>query len=772
MNDQGDGSGLSMGGSTNFRNVVYHLDVDGVGARWGVRHVNFDEHLGQRYVCSIVAACDRAPSARELLEKEVHLHIERGATQRTIHGIVRHADVIKEAEGASVTLEVVPALWLLSQNVRSRVFTDKSVPEVVKAIYEERLGGSQRTIRDELTRSYPTHELLVQYRESDLNFIQRRLEEEGIFFYFTHDGEREEMVLADTNSTLSVHEGGALAWARGADVTSGEGVIEANHREDVGSTDVVLQQFDWTRPKDPARAEKTGRGRTRPPLEIYDHEGVALLHGYSPDDRRYRENDAAEQARMRAEELDLGRRSWALETTAVGLRAGQLLEVVGCPGEMDGRYVVVSVIGNGSATEGSSGTYANTLEVVPYDVPFRPARSTPRPVVAGLESAIVVGPAGQEIHTDEHGRVRIRFPWDREHGDGEPSLSSCWIRVVHPWAGAGFGALFLPRIGMEVAVSFMGGDPDRPIVIGCLYNGPNVVPTDPLPDRKTQSTIRTKSSLHSDGFNELRFEDDAGHEEIYVHAQRDFRKEVLHDRDIDVGNDERIHIHQDRRAEVDGKEHVEVHGTRRKIQHRGERETFHSTLHSKYNGDRTELQKGHTTYREGIFGKHHASYDLEGGEGFAHVVSYAGGSGVNILLEGQSHSFTELNGTGQWAAWSPGDESFLTLKPTDGLVGIKATERVALKTTDETANVELNPGVIEAKADIVEIEATAMIKIAVGANEILITNDGITLRAGGSVLNVNPGFISALSTMVSITASALTSVAAPVVSRGGKPLWD
>jgi type VI secretion system secreted protein VgrG len=153
-----------------------------------VRHVDFEEHLGRRYVCSIVAACDRAPSPRELLEQEVHLHIERGAAQRTIHGIVRQADVFKEAEGASVTLEVVPALWLLSQNVRSRVFTDKSVPEVVKTIYEERLGGSQRTIRDELTRSYPTHEILVQYRESDLNFIQRRLEEEGIFFYFAHDG--------------------------------------------------------------------------------------------------------------------------------------------------------------------------------------------------------------------------------------------------------------------------------------------------------------------------------------------------------------------------------------------------------------------------------------------------------------------------------------------------------------------------------------------------------------------------------------------------------
>ena len=286
---------------------------------------------------------------------------------------------------------------------------------------------------------------------------------------------------------------------------------EATRREDLGATDVVLQQFDWTRPKEPARAEKTGRGQTRPPLEIYDHEGVAVLHRYSSEDRHYRENDAAEQARMRAEELDLGRRSWALETTAVGVRAGQLLEIVGCPDEMDGRYVVVNVVGSGSATEGSSGTYQNTLGVVPYDVPFRPARSTPRPVVAGLESAIVVGPAGQEIHTDEHGRVRIRFPWDREHGDGEPSLSSCWIRVVQAWAGAGFGALFLPRIGMEVAVSFMGGDPDRPIVIGCLYNGPNVVPTDaPASEARVDYVWDGDALLHEAS--------SAGPRVAYVHA--------------------------------------------------------------------------------------------------------------------------------------------------------------------------------------------------------------------------------------------------------------
>jgi type VI secretion system secreted protein VgrG len=215
---------------------------------------------------------------------------------------------------------------------------------------------------------------------------------------------------------------------------------------------------------------------------------------------------------------------------------------------------------SGSAEE-SGGNYTNSLDVIPADVPYRPPQPH-RPSMPGPETATVVGPAGEEIHTDRHGRIKVQFHWDRQGQNDEHS--SAWIRVAQGWAGTGWGFVFIPRIGMEVIVSFLGGDPDRPVVTGCLYNGTHPPPYT-LPDEKTKSTIKTNSSLGGGGSNELRFEDKKGSEEVYIHAEKDFNEVVEHNHSTRVKNCQTNTVDVDQTETIHGEQTITVHKDRTKI---------------------------------------------------------------------------------------------------------------------------------------------------------------------------------------------------------------
>jgi type VI secretion system secreted protein VgrG len=185
---------------------------------------------------------------------------------------------------------------------------------------------------------------------------------------------------------------------------------------------------------------------------------------------------------------------------------------------------------------------------IPFDVPFRPQRNTRRPVVEGVQTAIVVGPKGQEIYTDEHGRVKVQFHWDREGKRDENS--SCWIRVSQNWAGTGWGAMIIPRIGHEVIVDFEEGDPDRPLITGRVYHGVNKPPYK-LPDEKTKSTVKTNSSEGGEGFNEIRFEDKKGEEQIFIHSEKNFDLRIKNDSFETVSNNRHLHVEKDKFEQVD-----------------------------------------------------------------------------------------------------------------------------------------------------------------------------------------------------------------------------
>jgi type VI secretion system secreted protein VgrG len=530
--------------------VRYEVEVSGAEGRWAIRSIDLHETLNDPFEVTIEALVVGAhPETSDLLGRDCALSMERASHVRSIKGIVRKARIHERFDGVHVRLVVVPALWYLGHNRDSRIYQNKTHPQIIEELYQRRLGGRSRQIRNDLTRTYPTLEYVTQYQESDLAFLSRLCEHSGIFFFFDHEeGDHEVLVLADATSGLAaVHDAAVPFWENAEQAPDGEAVVAAAHVERVRTTDVVVAEYDWTRPSSAVRAEQTGRGDHEPALEDYDHVDAVALYDYGG--RAYGSNDASTQAQMRAERLVLDRQTWTMRSTVVAAQPGKLLELTGCPnGALDGRrYLIVSLNGSGEATAGARGGYENSFECVPVDLPYWPPRRAPRPVVPGPETAIVVGPSGEEIHTDEHGRVKVQFHWDRQGQRNEQS--SCWLRVQQSWSGPSWGTWFLPRIGMEVVVQFVRGNPDMPFVSGCLYNGDNHTPY-PLPDEKTKSTIKTNSSPGGGGFNELRFEDKAGSEEVFLHAQKNLVERVL--------NDHTTHVSNDHRNTVDGNDSEKV----------------------------------------------------------------------------------------------------------------------------------------------------------------------------------------------------------------------
>lgn len=587
-----EGDSTHGGGGDPRDPVRFHLEVQGADGHWSVARSSLDEQLNQVPVCFVEARYDGPLEAQELLHAEVSLFIERSESRREFRGVVWHAQVDERAhaEEVQVELQVMPRAALLGTRRDRKIFQDKTAMEVVEEVYGNMLGSFEQTVDTEgLTRTYETREYIVQYDETDLAFINRLCEEEGVFWFFDHQGNQPVLHLVDDAGGLPPAHGddGVVDYHEHnqdgtPDFTS---IWEVQHVEDVGSSDVVVAGYDWTNPTLDVRGEATGRSDVEPAREVYDPRTHALKYTQF-NGTQYGANTATIQAKILAERLDLDRRHWTMSTSVVGARPGTLIELRGAPdADDDQRYLIVAVHAEGTATEDVSGVWQNTLEVVPITMPYRPPRTTPRPRTGGPTTAIVVGPSGEEIHTDEHGRVRVRFHWDRDHARGEET-SSCWMRVSQSWAGPGFGTFFLPRVGMEVVVSYLEGDPDRPLVTGCVYHGQNRVGVQ-VPADRTQSLIRTKSSPQSEGFNELRFEDKAGSEFIYAHAQKDYNEEVEHCHST--------HVKVDQSNTVDH-DHTETVGNDQKLLVKGMREkTVENSETTEVQADRTETVFGNET---------------------------------------------------------------------------------------------------------------------------------------------------------------------------------
>jgi type VI secretion system secreted protein VgrG len=524
----------------------------------GVLGFEAEEEISRPWAleATLVAAKGIDVDAAALVGEKATLTIQLGdGSTRFVNGIVSHVKSWEEGVGDDhrrYRVRIVPMLWRLGQTRRCRIFQEMSAIDIVKKVLDE--GGVKHD--EKLSGSYRTRLYCVQYEESDLDFVSRLLEEEGVFYYFEHEQDAHTLVLADASSSSPSIPGGdeRIVFREPSKMAAAAEQVDAfSASVEVRPGAVALRDFNYLKPALDLTAKAAGKGGDAK-LEVYEFPG------------NYQDGAVGKKlAGIRLEEARVSAETAAGSSLSRRLAAGHVFELDEHPiGALNAKYLLVSVLhrgdqrellGHGDSRDGEREGYRNRFTCVRKDVPFRPRRRTDRPVIYGPQTAIVVGPAGEEIHTDEHGRVKVQFHWDRE--GKKDDKSSCWIRVGQSWAGPGWGALYLPRIGQEVVVEFLEGDPDRPIVTGAVYNGLNPPPVS-LPSEKTKSTVRSASSPGSDGNNELRFEDAKGSEEIFVHAQKDMNIVVENDKTQKVGGNETLTVEKDRSREIGGNQTLVV----------------------------------------------------------------------------------------------------------------------------------------------------------------------------------------------------------------------
>ena len=530
------------------------------GAEFVVVGAHIREGLDRPYEARVeVLHPDADADIASCLGKDCSLGITRGDNTRTLRGLVRTVTEVERTAHAElrISLEIVPAFFMLSLRTNTQIFQEMTVPDILESVLGEGLGAYSREVEVDLRAEYPVREYCVQYQETDLQFCERLMQEEGISYSFDHEGEKEVLVLRDSNAAMTEVPSGAAIPFRpvGAALLDVEPVLDLRVVRRATTTSVVVRDWDWTRAGAmPFDAEDRGTDEMERDRESYEQgagRSLSLTDYASPS---YGAEDSTRQASLRRQELVRDAVRATGRSRVIQLAPGTLFELTDHPVVgVDGRYLVTSVQHRSEPPGDEPGEagdrYVNDFECVPASTEYRPRRRFSKPTIASIQTAVVTGPSGEEIYVDEHGRVKVQFFWDRAQVDGEKR--SCWVRVEQPWAGAGWGFWFVPRIGMEVVVHFIDGDPDRPLVSGCVYNGANALPY-PLPDEKTKSTIRTNSSPGGGGYNELRFEDKAGEEEIFTHAQKNY--------DEVVENDHTTLVHNDQSNTVDVDQTQTVHG--------------------------------------------------------------------------------------------------------------------------------------------------------------------------------------------------------------------
>ena len=443
-----------------------------------------------------------------------------------------------------------PWLWLLTRRSDTRVFQALTLQDILKKVFEP----FSPDYRFELTGTLPQYEYCVQYRETDFNFVSRLMEQEGVYYYFEHTADKHTMVIVNSPSAHKPHpEQEQFVFRDSADGQIDlEAITEWHASKEIQTGQVVLRDFEFTTPKTLVEATvKAPRKDASTKLEVYDYPGSFAK---SADVERY--------SQLRMEELQARFSRVDGSGSVRGLACGYRFDLHQHPREDQNKtYLVMSTrteLAHSGYESGEGETSCKcSFTAIEGSETFRPRRETPKPRVAGLHTAIVVGPAGQEIHTDEHGRAKLQFHWDRI--GAKDDKSSCWVRIATPWAGQNWGGISLPRIGQEVVVDFLEGDPDRPLITGRVYNGEQKPPY-ALPDHATVSTHKSRSS--KDGaaanFNELRFEDDKGSEYVWFQAEKDFHQLVKNDATLLVtGKQDRI-VKKDLTEQIDGTVKVKI----------------------------------------------------------------------------------------------------------------------------------------------------------------------------------------------------------------------
>jgi type VI secretion system secreted protein VgrG len=488
--------------------------------------------------------------------------------ERFFNGIVSRFSCLGTGDRYSAyRAEMVPSLWLLTRTADCRIFQGKKIPDILHDVFSS-CGLSDYKLM--LSKSYPQREYCVQYRETAFNFVSRLMEQYGIFYFFKHADGKHTLVLGDDAGAYENCQDDSVTYRR--NVAGHPDLITAwEHQFEFRPGKWTHSDYNFETPNSDLKAEtKTVvklDGNER--YEIFDYPGEYAKKGEGQDIVRLR---------MEEDEVpyDVVSGSSICRSFTPGGKFTMKEHQSGA--ESGKKYVITLVHHSAVAAEYAVGgrageaSYENSFHCVPDSVVLRPARLTPKPVVQGSQTAVVVGPPGEEIWPDKYGRVKVHFFWDRHNKKDDKA--SCWIRCAQSAAGRQWGAMSIPRVGQEVVVSYLEGDPDRPLVTGLVYNA-DQMPAYPLPDEKTKTYLRTNTSKGGDGHNELRLEDKAGKEQIYIHAERNMDCRVKNDsleriygnrhqiigfeKDGSKGGDQRELVYQDKHLKIkrDQVEHTE-----------------------------------------------------------------------------------------------------------------------------------------------------------------------------------------------------------------------
>ncbi|RMQ42170.1 Rhs element Vgr protein [Pseudomonas cichorii] len=492
----------------------------------------------------------------QLLHKQAFLAFDPQGSG--IHGqiyLVAQGDAGKRLSRYTVSL--VPQLQYLHHRTNQRIYQQMSAPKIIALILEEH-GIKSNGYSFQLSQPCPDREYCVQYDETDLHFVQRLCEEEGIHYHFQHSEDAHLLVFGD-DQTVFPKLGQPTAYVQGSGMVADEPVIKGfKLRLETRTSRVTRRDYDFEKPNLQLEAAyKPADESSEPDLEDYDYPGRFLDRARG----KFLSQRALERHRADYQQVE----GWGDQTT---LNSGHFLEISEHPRtEWNDLWLLTEIFHEGkqpqvleeSVTSDTTDNkddfhqgYRNRFLATPWNVFYRPALEHSKPRVLGSQTAMVTGPKGEEIHCDQYGRVKVQFHWDREGLADDKT--SCWLRVSSGWAGDGYGAIAIPRIGMEVLVSFFEGDPDQPMVSGCLYHKENQVPY-ALPANKTRTVFKTLSSPGGGGYNELRIEDKKGAEQIFIHAQRDWDENIEHDQKIRIGNERHDTVEKNTYTELKAEEH-------------------------------------------------------------------------------------------------------------------------------------------------------------------------------------------------------------------------
>ncbi len=536
---------------TTGSRASYLFELKGIPEEITVVRFDLFERLSSPFELKLTLASTALIALDDAMSQEALFTIRADGEDRFVHGIVNRFEFVGQT-GSSVQnikylyrARVVPFTELLSLERDCRIFQNKNVQDIVEDIFKDSGIPSDRyefklKIKDHKRR------FCVQYRESDLDFITRILYEEGIFYFYTHTPDKHVMIFGDDAGISPDIPGEKEIAFRAASGLNPEkdviSVIEFSKRLRPGA--YTQTNYNFKKVSIPLETKERSKDEKIRSFEVYDYPGP-----YGDSDR------GKMLAKVRLEELTALQEQASGESNCPRLIPGHVFSLTDYDfKEFNRDYLVVQLNVSGSQPQsmeeqaGIGGTtFVSEFVAIPASVTYRPRKTVEKPYIQGIQTATVVGPANEEIYVDEHGRVKVHFHWDRKGKKDEQS--SCWLRCAQTWGGQGWGSVFIPRIGDEVIVSFMEGDPDWPIITGSVYNADRP-PLYDLPANKTRTSIKTKSYPNSNGFNELRFEDLAGSEEIYLQGEKDWNILIKNNKGENVGHDETLSVVNNRAKTV------------------------------------------------------------------------------------------------------------------------------------------------------------------------------------------------------------------------------